>query len=37
MWTNAKELEKNLKLQVCPSELQDKFKDLFTDYWDVFF
>ena len=35
--TNAKDLEKNIKLQVWPSDLQDKVKDVVTDYWDVFF
>ena len=35
--TNTKELERNLKLQGCPSDLQDKVKDVVTEYWDVFF
>ena len=30
--TNEKELEKNLKLQSCPSYLQYKVKEVFTDY-----
>ena len=35
--TNTKELEKNLKLQVLPSDLQYKVKELVTDYWGVFY
>ena len=34
--TNTKELYKNLKIQGCPSDLQDKVKELVTEYWDVF-
>ena len=34
--TNAKELEKNIKLHSCPSELQEMVKELVTLYWDVF-
>ena len=34
--TNATELEKNLKLQGCPSDLQDKAKEVVTEYWDFF-
>ena len=34
--TNIKELEKNLKPQGFPSELQDKVKEVVTEYWDVF-
>ena len=30
--TNTKELEKNLKLQWCPRNLQDKVKELVIDY-----
>ena len=33
---NAKELENNIKLQGFPSDLQDKFKEVFTEYWDMF-
>ena len=32
----TKELEKNLKLKGYPSELQDKVKEVVTEYWDVF-
>ena len=32
----AKELDKILKLQVCPSEFQDKVKEVVTDYWNFF-
>ena len=34
--TNTKELEKNLKIQGCPSDLQEKFNELVTEYWDLF-
>ena len=34
--TDSKELEKNLKLQGCPKELQGKVKEVVADYWDVF-
>ena len=34
--TNKKELEKNLKLQGCPSHLQEKFKEMVPEYWYVF-
>ena len=34
--TNTKELDNNLKLQGCPSDLQDKFKDVVPEYWGVF-
>ena len=33
--TNEKELEKNLKLQRCASDLHDKFKEVVSDYLDV--
>ena len=33
---NTNELEKNLKLQGCPSDLQDKIKQVVTEYWDMF-
>ena len=36
MRTNAKDMEKYLKLQGSPSELQEKDKDVVTDYWGVF-
>ena len=36
MKTNTNELENNLKLQVLPSYLQDKFKEVVTKYWGVF-
>ena len=35
--TNTKDFGKNLKLQWLLSDLQDKVKELVTDYWDVFF
>ena len=35
--TNTKELEKNLKLQGFPSDLQDKVNEMVTEYRDVFF
>ena len=25
-----------MKLQVCPSDLQDKVKEVVTEYWDMF-
>ena len=34
--TSTKSLEKNLKLQGCPSDLQEKFKEVVTEYWGVF-
>ena len=34
--TNTKELEKNLKLQGWPSDLQEKVKELVSEYWYVF-
>ena len=34
--TNTKELEKNLKLQGWPVELQDKVYEVVTEYWNVF-
>ena len=34
--TNTKELENNLKLQGCPSNLQDKFKEVVTYYMYMF-
>ena len=34
--TNTKDLDKNLKLQVFPSDLHDKFKEVIIDYWDLF-
>ena len=34
--SNTKELEKNIKLQGFPSNLQDKVKDVVTECWDVF-
>ena len=33
---NTKELENNLNLQGCPSNLQDKVKEVVTEYWDVY-
>ena len=36
MKTNTKELEKNLKLQGYPIDLQDKVKEAVTDYWYMF-
>ena len=33
---NKKELENNLKLQDCPSDLQYNVKKVVTEYWDVF-
>ena len=30
--TNAKDLENNLKLQGCPSDLQEKVKEVVTEY-----
>ena len=36
MGTDSKELEKNLKLQGCPKELQGKVKEVVADYWYVF-
>ena len=36
MINNTKELEENLKLQGCPSDLQYKVKEVVTEYWDVF-
>ena len=35
--TNTKELKKDLKLKGCTSDLQDKYKEVVTYYWDVFF
>ena len=29
-------MENNIKPQGCPSYLQEKFKEVVTDYWDVF-
>ena len=34
--TNTKALENNLIPQGCPSDLQDKVKEVVTEYWDVF-
>ena len=34
--TNAKDFENNLKLHGWPSDLQEKVKEVVTDYWDVF-
>ena len=34
--TNTNESEKNIKLQGCPNDLQDKVKEVVTEYWDVF-
>ena len=34
--TNTKDLEKNIKLQVCTIDLQYKVKQVVKDYWDVF-
>ena len=34
--TNTKELENNLKLQGLLSDLQDKVKEVVTEYWGVF-
>ena len=36
VWTNTKELEKNIKIQGCPIYLQDKVKEVVTEYWYVF-
>ena len=37
MQINTKKLERNIKLQGCPSDLNDKVKEAVTEYWDVFF
>ena len=37
VWTSANDLEKNIKLQRSPSDLQEKFKEVVTAYWDVFY
>ena len=41
MWcdvqTNTKESDNNLKLQGFSSDLQEKVKEVVTEYWDVFF
>ena len=34
--TNTKDSEKNIKLQILPSDLHDKVKEAVTEYWDVF-
>ena len=34
--TNTNELENDLKLQGCPSDLQINTKEVVTEYWDVF-
>ena len=34
--TNTKELEKNIKLKGCSSDLQEKVKKAVTEYWDFF-
>ena len=34
--TNTKEFDKNIKLQGLPSDLQEKLKEVVTEYWDVF-
>ena len=31
------EMDKNLKLQVCPSEFQEKVKEVIINYCDLFF
>ena len=36
MQNNTKELYNDIKLQGCPSNLQDNFKEVVTDYWHVF-
>ena len=36
VWTNTKELENNLKLQVLPSDLEEIVKEVVTDYWYFF-
>ena len=36
MQANTKQWEKNLKLQGCPSDVQDKVKEVVTEYWYVF-
>ena len=36
VWTNAKYLYSNIKLQGRPSDLQDKVKEVVRDYWYVF-
>ena len=35
--TNAKYYEKNLKAEVCLSDLQENAKEVVTEYWDVFY
>ena len=35
--TDAKESGKKLKLQGCPGNLKNKFKELVTDYWYIFY
>ena len=35
--TDAMELEKNVKLQYFPSDLQDKAKEVVTYFWYVFY
>ena len=37
VWTSANDLEKNIKLQQSPSDLQEKVKEVVTAYWDVFY
>ena len=34
--TNTEDPENNLKLQGFPSDLQDKVKEMVTEYWDLF-
>ena len=34
--TNKKDLEKNIILQLYTRDLQEKVKEVFKDYWDVF-
>ena len=36
MQTNTKELEKNINQQELNSELEEKVKEVVTDYWHVF-
>ena len=33
---DSSELERNLKLNGCPMELQSQIKEVVTEYWDVF-
>ena len=35
MLNYAKDLENSIKLQGCPSDIQDKVKEVVTEYFDV--